>query len=131
MNPPVETIRIVGKNRDRLIQLKRLTGIPNWNIIARWAYCHALTLGNAKAIPEPSDAKSVVEMTWHTFAGDQDDVLTAITYWACHHERGDTRPATLAAFFNDHLSFGIACLAKVQKTEGISELVALAFKANS
>ena len=35
----VESIRISKSGRDQLITLKRRTGIENWNVICRWAFC--------------------------------------------------------------------------------------------
>jgi DNA sulfur modification protein DndE len=73
----IESFRVSEKGRTQLSTLKRRTGMSNWNTICRWAFC--LSLSEKKIPPEediPSD--SSLEMTWKTFAGQNDQVYLAI-----------------------------------------------------
>ena len=38
----IETVRISEKGKTQLITLKRRTGIQNWNVLCRWAFCISL-----------------------------------------------------------------------------------------
>jgi DNA sulfur modification protein DndE len=75
MKPPIESIRVSARSREILITLKRKTGIANWNIICRGAFCDSL------ANPDPpvsarGSTESNVEMSWETFAGNLSEVLS-------------------------------------------------------
>ena len=39
---PIETIRVSEQARDQLLSLRKATGIAQWNILCRWAFCHSL-----------------------------------------------------------------------------------------
>ena len=72
---PIETVRLSEKAKMQLITMKRRTGIANWNVLCRWAFCLSikqLTRPPEEAIPSDSS----VEMTWKTFTGGAEDV-----YW--------------------------------------------------
>ena len=38
----IETVRTSEKGKTQLITLKRRTGIQNWNVLCRWAFCISL-----------------------------------------------------------------------------------------
>lgn len=73
----IELIRMNEKTKRLLINIKRRTGIDNWNTICRWAFC--ISIRNADAIIENLiESKSNVEMTWKTFAGSNDRLYFAL-----------------------------------------------------
>lgn len=108
---PVENIRLSSKAKDNLISLKRRTGIDQWNILCRWAFCVSLaTDGDPPDAHIPADSN--VEMDWKTFAGSQSE-----TYWALLVQRCQNRgidvfdEKQLAHQFRLHLHRGIQYLA--------------------
>jgi DNA sulfur modification protein DndE len=109
MQPPLETIRLSQQAKDRLIRLKALTGIEHWNVLCRWAYCISLREpGEGKITAPPSD--SSVEMSWHTFAGDQSAVFIALTRCGSRAAGLQLYQESLSAFFRHHLHRGINIL---------------------
>jgi DNA sulfur modification protein DndE len=71
----IENIRLSEKAKMQLITMKRRTGIANWNVLCRWAFC--LSLDQPTRPPEEAiPADSSLEMTWKTFSGGADEV-----YW--------------------------------------------------
>ena len=106
MTPPLETIRLSQAAKDRLIQIKRRTGVDNWNILCRWALCMSLT---RKTEPErtPSSKKSEVEIPWKTFSGIHEQTFAALIIERAHSAG---RLADLAEYFEVHLERGIAYL---------------------
>ena len=77
MKPPVDNLRLNVKAREKLIRLKRHTGINHWNTLCRWAFC--LSLNDRRLPPEIDREKTVaVEMSWRIFAGDLDITLSAL-----------------------------------------------------
>ncbi len=112
MTPPLDTIRLSQAAKDRLIQVKRRTGIENWNILCRWALCLSLA---RQTEPEkrPSSKKSEVEIPWKTFGGAHEATYAAIFLHRAH--LAGTR-GSLSEYFDLHLDRGIAFLLK--KTSG-------------
>ena len=124
MKPPVETIRLSNSAHDRLVQLRRATGIEHWNILCRWALC--LSLAERDEIPPllRSD-RSNVEMSWNTFAGQWSDVLISLVSvrW---REAVKTNPQlSLADYFYMMLEFGITILPKAISKSDQRNLCAL------
>lgn len=82
----IETVRLSERAKTQLITMKRRTGIQQWNILCRWAFC--LSLAEPSAPPdEDIPANSNVEMTWRTFAGRHETLLLALVrhrHWLDH-----------------------------------------------
>ena len=77
----IESIRLSEKGKQQLLQLKKRTGIENWNTLCRWAFCTSLAEPSVPPYEDiPSD--SSVEMTWKVFGGSYSDL-----YWALLLER--------------------------------------------
>ena len=73
----IEVIRLSEKGKRQLIQLKRKTGLEQWNTLCRWAFCMSLA---EPSVPPEEDipANSNVEMSWKTFAGEYQLVYSAL-----------------------------------------------------
>ena len=72
----IKQIRLSSQAREQLIRLKTRTGIGQWNILCRWAFCLSL---REPTPPTPIDvpADSNVEMTWPVFAGEHHELYLA------------------------------------------------------
>src|SRR5205809_5828830 len=81
----VETVRVSKAAREQLITLKRRTGIENWNVLCRWALCVSLA---EPMCPRDTGAVTdgAIEMTWRTFAGENDLVYAALIRQRCRHD---------------------------------------------
>lgn len=123
---PVERIRVSQQARDQLVTLKRRTGLRQWNVLCRWAFCTSLAEGS---IPPAADipADSNVEMSWRVFGGDQADVYGALLRQRCLRDGLGTSPDTLTAQFRLHLHRGIGYLAAERGLKSIGDLVDRAF----
>ena len=79
MKIPLETIRIGQQGKEKLLKLRRSTGIDQWNVLCRWAFCASI---KEKTAPPPFQQKvdGGIEMTWKVFAGDQSDVYAALSW---------------------------------------------------
>ena len=73
----IKQITLSAQAKEQLIRLKTRTGIPQWNILCRWAFCMSL---RQPALPTPIDipADSNVEMSWQVFGGEAQEL-----YWPC------------------------------------------------
>ena len=119
---PIDTIRLSQTARDQLVQLKRHTGISNWNTLCRWGFCASLAEPSpARHQPIPSD--STVEMAWRTFSGNDDETFKALSL--ARHER-DRIDTPTGDHFRLHLHRGIGYLAGDPRRKSIAGLLQIA-----
>lgn len=122
---PIESIRLSEKAKLQLITMKRRTGITNWNVICRWAFCLSM---QEKSIPpdETIPADSSIEMSWRTFAGQADQVYLGMLLVRAERDGVPLEKQTLAHYFRLHLHRGISYLTGVHGAEDLQGLLALA-----
>lgn len=125
----VKQITLPNQSKDKLARLKGKTGIQNWNVLCRWALCFSLS---EKSIPSDFEfiSDSNVEMSWHTFAGENHEIYDALIKARCIEDGLPTDENTLAKYFKLHLNRGIAYLSGTNVIKSIDDLVNLAL-ANS
>jgi DNA sulfur modification protein DndE len=117
----VEYLRLSQQAKDQLIKLKRVTGIKNWNVLCRWAFCTSLAETAAPTLTKiPAD--SSVEMTWKVFAGAHEEVYLALLKARCRRDGLDTSDETLAVQLRLHIHRGIGYLFADRKMRDIGGL---------
>jgi DNA sulfur modification protein DndE len=126
MTPP-ETIRLSEKAKLQLVTMKRRTGISNWNVLCRWAFC--LSVSEATKPPDESiPADSSVEMSWRTFAGHADDIYWGMVLMRAEIDSIPFERAALANYFRLHLHRGISYLIGTNGPANLAQLVSLALQ---
>lgn len=120
----VENIKLSQQAKEQLVLLKRHTGISQWNILCRWAFC--LSLSEEK-IPQDQDLvlDSSVEMTWKTFGGKHHAIYTAVFIQRCVKDGIELTEQNIQKYFKLHLHRGIGYLASSNMIKGIDDLVLL------
>lgn len=121
----IETVRLSEKARTQLITLKRKTGLQNWNVLCRWAFC--LSLAEDSVPPEediPSD--SSVEMTWKVFTGGAEEVYWGLLLVRAKRDGIPLEKDRLNRYFRLHLHRGISYLNGSLALKGIADLARLA-----
>lgn len=121
MRHPIEHIKLSQSARDQLVVLKRRTGVANWNVLCRWAFCASLAEPSV-----PPDAKiaadSNVEMSWRVFGGPHEEVYMALLRERCHQDGLGIEPDVLAQQFRLHLHRGIGYLAGNRSVRSIADM---------
>lgn len=105
----IETVRVSEKGRNQLMTLKRRTGIQNWNVLCRWAFC--LSLAETTVPPDeniPSD--SPIEMDWKTFSGGREQLYWSLLVLRARRDELPLDKDALAKYFRLHLHRGISYL---------------------
>jgi DNA sulfur modification protein DndE len=105
----IENVRISEKARNQLITLKKRTGIQNWNVLCRWAFCLSLK----ETTPPPFEnviADSSVEMTWRTFTGGLENLYMALLISNAKKNGIALEKGELNNYFKLHLHRGISYL---------------------
>ncbi|MBI2388621.1 MAG: DNA sulfur modification protein DndE [Deltaproteobacteria bacterium] len=105
----IETIRLSQQARDQLLRLKRSTGIKNWNVLCRWAFCTSIA-ETSKPTTTKIPADSEVEMTWKVFGGQHHEVYLALLKARCSQDGLSLSDDVLATQFRVHLHRGIGYL---------------------
>ena len=120
----VKQIRLSNQSKDKLGRLKGKTGIKNWNILCRWAFCYSMKEGTV-----PTDIEIIqdsnLEMSWYTFAGEYSELYEAIMIAWCKKAGLPTDSETLAKYFKLHLERGIAYISGNNVIKNIDDLLLL------
>lgn len=121
----IETIRLSEKAKGQLITLKRKTGLQNWNVLCRWAFCVSLA---EPSVPPHEDipADSSVEMTWRTFTGGHEGVYWALLLSRAKKDGVPLLRDRLTEHFRLHLHRGISYLNSNTKVRDVADLLRLA-----
>jgi DNA sulfur modification protein DndE len=121
----IKQIRLSNAAKDKLSRLKGKTGIQNWNVLCRWAFCYSLKEGTV-----PTDihieSDSNVEMSWLTFAGEYYEIYEALIKEWCLSNNLGTDDETIAKYFKLHLERGIGYLSGTNFIKDIKNLLNLA-----
>jgi DNA sulfur modification protein DndE len=123
----LKSIRLSSQAKDQLIRLKTKTGIDQWNILCRWAFCLSLRQNTAPT-PIEIPADSNVEMSWQVFGGEWHEVFLALLKEQCVKEGLGTDDEMLGQQFRLHLHRGISYLSTPQMIRSIGDLVGLALE---
>lgn len=118
----LDHIRLSNDARDQLIRLKRWTGIQNWNVLCRWAFC--VSLANPERISRTKlVTDSNVEMNWKTFAGSHADLYLAALKQRLVEDGEPLHDDTIEMLFKLHLHRGIALLSSDKQVRNIAALI--------
>jgi len=120
----VRQIRLSNHAKERLSRLKGKTGIKNWNVLCRWAYCYSLK-ENTIPTPENIDGDSNVEMSWYTFAGEYSDLYEALIIAWCKKMDIPTDNETMAKYIKMHIERGISYLSGTNFIRELDDLLRL------
>lgn len=107
--PEVEVIRLGPATKTRLSTLKRRTGVENWNVLCRWAFC--LSLSDDSPVGDRHDDPGVaIEMTWKTFAGDFSHLYQALLMQYAESVSLQLDERLAASLVRQHISRGVTRL---------------------
>jgi len=109
----IEHIRLSQQAKEQLIRLKRITGIQNWNVLCRWAFCVSISEKERPRV-EKIQSDSSVEMTWKVFGGEYHEIYFALLKERCRSDGLELSGDVLSTQFKLHLHRGIASLSNKQ-----------------
>ena len=120
----IKQFRLSGQAREQLIRLKTRTGVTQWNILCRWAFCLSLRQPTPPT-PVEVPADSNVEMTWQVFGGEAQELYLALLKERCVQDGLGVTPEVLARQFRLHLHRGISYLATPHLIRSVADLFRL------
>jgi DNA sulfur modification protein DndE len=117
----IETVKVSDKARQQLINIKKRTGIQNWNVICRWAFTTSLA-EDSKVLDENIIASSPIEMTWKTFSGGHEKLYMALLITKAKKDKWSTDNEAINTYFKLHLHRGISYL-NGKNAESLQKLI--------
>lgn len=117
----IETVKVSDKARQQLINIKKRTGIPNWNVICRWAFAVSLA-EETKILHENIIANSPIEMTWKIFTSGQEKLYMALLLTKAKKDNWPKDEESIQTYFRLHLHRGISYL-NGKNAESINKLL--------
>ena len=118
----VDVIRLGPATKIRLTTLKRRTGIENWNVLCRWAFC--LSIADPEPVTQRYDEHgNSVEMTWKTFAGEQEWLFSALLQQRAEIDQATLERGGLSALFRCHIGRGVGRLVSIREADSIEAFV--------
>lgn len=118
----LENVRLSQPAKDRLVWLKRTSGITQWNVLCRWALALSLKDQSTPLVKEIV-TDSNVEMSWRTFAGQHGDVYLALLKQRCVADGEEPTDENVAKTLTVHLHRGIGYLGGHKEMATIEGLV--------
>lgn len=118
----LENIRLAIPSKDRLVRLKRTTGISQWNVLCRWALALSLKDSSTPLVKDIV-TDSNVEMTWKTFTGQHGDIYLALLKQRCIADGLEPTDENVAKTLTIHLHRGIGHLGGHKELTTIEGLV--------
>lgn len=124
----IETVRLSEKAKNQLSNLKRKTGIQNWNVLCRWGFCLSLA-ENSVPPDENIPLDSSIEMTWKTFSGGREELYWGLLVLRAQRDGVKLEREALGKYFRLHLHRGISYLNGTASLRRIDDLARLSIAA--
>ena len=121
----LKQVRLSAQAKEQLIRLKTRTGIGQWNVLCRWAFCLSLRQSTPPT-PVEIPADSNVEMDWQVFGGEAHELYLALLKERCERDGLGSSDEVLSRQLRLHLHRGVGYLATPQLVRSIADLVRLA-----
>lgn len=127
----IKQIRLASQGKDQLVRLKSKTGIQQWNILCRWAFCVSMAEDSPPS-PVEIPADSNVEMTWHVFGGEYQELYYALLKERCIRDGIDpSDESEVNRQFRLHLHRGLGYLSTPNYIRSVADLLAVAVNSTS
>ena len=121
MNFTIDLLRTSANVRNSLTRIKTITGIPNWNIICRWAFCLSL---KQTSLPREVDEKlDGIEIDYDTLVGKNKSIYTQLLINNLISHKVEIDRKNLTKYLYAHVNRGVNII-YTNKLKDISGLMA-------
>ena len=122
MNFTIDLLRTSASVRNSLTRIKTITGIPNWNIICRWAFCLSL---KQTSLPREVDEKlDGIEIDYDTLVGKNKSIYTQLLINNLISHKVEIDKKNLTKYLYAHVNRGVNII-YTNKLKNISGLFKL------
>jgi len=121
MNFTIDLLRTSANVRNSLTRIKTITGIPNWNVICRWAFCLSL---KQTSLPREVDEKlDGIEIDYDTLVGKNKSIYTQLLINNLISHKVEIDKKNLTKYLYAHVNRGVNII-YTNKLKDISGLMA-------
>jgi DNA sulfur modification protein DndE len=121
MNFTIDLLRTSANVRNSLTRIKTITGIPNWNIICRWAFCLSL---KQTSLPREVDEKlDGIEIDYDILVGKNKSIYTQLLINNLISHKVEIDRKNLTKYLYAHVNRGVNII-YTNKLKDISGLMA-------
>ena len=121
MDFTIDLLRTSANVRNSLTRIKTITGIPNWNIICRWALCLSL---KQTSLPREVDEKlDGIEIDFDTLVGKNKSIYTQLLINNLISHKVEIDKKNLTKYLYAHVNRGVNII-YTNKLKDISGLMA-------
>ena len=122
MNFTIDLLRTSANVRNSLTRIKTITGIPNWNVICRWAFCLSL---KQTSLPREVDEKlDGIEIDYDTLVGKNKSIYTQLLINNLITHKVEIDKKNLTKYLYAHVNRGVNII-YTNKIKDISGLMSL------
>ena len=122
MNFTIDLLRTSASVRNSLTRIKTITGIPNWNIICRWAFCLSL---KQTSLPREVDEKlDGIEIDYDILVGKNKSIYTQLLINNLISHKVEIDKKNLTKYLYAHVNRGVNII-YTNKLKDISGLMNL------
>ena len=122
MDFTIDLLRTSVNVRNSLTRIKTITGIPNWNIICRWAFCLSL---KQTSLPREVDEKlDGIEIDYDTLVGKNKSIYTQLLINNLISHKVEIDKKNLTKYLYAHVNRGVNII-YANKLKDISGLMNL------
>ncbi|ACL06473.1 DNA sulfur modification protein DndE [Desulfatibacillum aliphaticivorans] len=125
----IENIRLSEEAKSRLTRIKTRTGVTQWNVLCRWAFCLSLA---EESVPAPANipSDSNVEMKWKVFGGEHHELYLALLEQRCKKDGFEISNEVINEQFKLHLHRGINYLFSNKDASSIKDMLMITLNMN-
>jgi DNA sulfur modification protein DndE len=123
MDFTIDLLRTSANVRNSLTRIKTITGIPNWNIICRWAFCLSL---KQTSLPREVDEKlDGIEIDYDTLVGKNKSIYTQLLINNLISHKVEIDRKNLTKYLYAHVNRGVNIIYtnKLKDISGLFKLI--------
>lgn len=123
MNFTIDLLRTSANVRNSLTRIKTITGIPNWNIICRWAFCLSL---KQTSLPREVDEKlDGIEIDYDILVGKNKSIYTQLLINNLISHKVEIDRKNLTKYLYAHVNRGVNIIYtnKLKDISGLFKLI--------
>ena len=123
MNFTIDLLRTSVNVRNSLTRIKTITGIPNWNILCRWAFCLSL---KQTSLPREVDEKlDGIEIDYDTLVGKNKSIYTQLLINNLISHKVEIDKKNLTKYLYAHVNRGVNIIYtnKLKDISGLFKLI--------
>ena len=122
MDTNIDILRTSMNVKNSLTRIKSITGISNWNILCRWAFC--LSVKQTSLPREVEEKLDGIEIDYDTLVGKNKSIYTQLLINNLVSHKEEINKKNLTKYLNAHVNRGVNII-YTNKLKDISGLLKL------